>query len=155
KLYTRPAQCPPIFGAALSEETAAWMGGWADGLITTGAPRDALASLIGAFSDGGGEGKPVKVQAALAWAPTADEAVASAHSQWRGNVLGTALLAELERPRDFARAAAGVTASDVAAGLVVSHDPAVHAERLREYVEAGASDVYLFNVAPWQREFLE
>src|SRR5690606_32352295 len=62
KLYTRPAQGPPIFGAALSEETAAWMGGWADGLITTGAPRDALASLIGAFRDGGGEGKPVKVQ---------------------------------------------------------------------------------------------
>ncbi len=155
RLYTRPERPPPIFGAALTPETAAWMGGWADGLITVGAPREALASLLGAFRDGGGEGKPVKIQAALAWAPTAEEAAAAAHRQWRSNVLDTRLLAELRMPADFAAAAEFVSPALVAERIVVSHDTAVHAERLNEYVELGADEVYLFNVAPPQREFIE
>jgi alkanesulfonate monooxygenase SsuD/methylene tetrahydromethanopterin reductase-like flavin-dependent oxidoreductase (luciferase family) len=39
--------------------------------------------------------------------------------------------------------------------MPVSHDPLEHAERLQEYVDAGATDIYLFNVAPPQREFIE
>lgn len=34
RLYSRPRTPPMIVGAALSPETAEWMGGWADGLIT-------------------------------------------------------------------------------------------------------------------------
>jgi coenzyme F420-dependent glucose-6-phosphate dehydrogenase len=35
KLYTRPDYIPTVIGAALTESTARWVGGWADGMITT------------------------------------------------------------------------------------------------------------------------
>ena len=155
KLYTLPAAQPPIYGAALSVETAAWVGSWADGLITIGAPAAKLAELLDAFRSGGGAGKPVKVQAALAWAPTKAEARDGAWSQWRGNVIGGDVLAILRTCADFEAAARFVTPDDVSACLPVSHDPLAHAERLQEYVDAGATDIYIFNVAPPQREFIE
>src|SRR5215207_4775745 len=34
KLWTRPATPPLLFGAALAPETARWIAGWADGMIT-------------------------------------------------------------------------------------------------------------------------
>src|SRR5689334_2775540 len=48
RLYTRPAQMPLVFAAALSEETARWAAGWADGLITISMPRDKLRKVIDA-----------------------------------------------------------------------------------------------------------
>jgi coenzyme F420-dependent glucose-6-phosphate dehydrogenase len=154
KLYTRPARPPLLYGAALTPETAEWVGSWADGLITIGAPAAKLAVVIAAFH-GGGADKPVKVQASLAWAPTKSEAREAAWSQWRGNVIGGDALADWRTCADFAAAAQFVTEDDVAGRLTVSHDPLEHAERLQEYVDAGATDIYLFNVAPRQREFIE
>jgi len=155
KLYTRPRKPPQLFGAALHTETAEWVGSWADGLITIGAPAAQLAELLAAFRSGGGEGKPVKVQAALGWAPTEAEAKDGAWSQWRANVIGGDLLANVRTCADFEAAARFVARDDVAACLPVSHDPLAHAERLQEYVHAGATDIYLVNVAPPQREFIE
>jgi len=155
KLYTRPVKPPPLFGAALTAETAEWTGSWADGLITIGAPAAKLVEVLSAFRRGGGAGKPVKVQASLAWAPTKAEARDGAWSQWRGNVVGGDVLASLRTCADFEAAARFVTPDDVARCVPVSHDPLEHAERLQEYVDAGATDIYLFNVAPPQREFIE
>jgi coenzyme F420-dependent glucose-6-phosphate dehydrogenase len=155
KLYTRPSKPPAVYGAALSAATAEWVGSWADGLITLGAPAAKLAEVLAAFRAGGGEGKPVKVQAALAWAPTEVEARDGAWSQWRGNVVGGDVLGILRTCADFEAASQFVTPDDVAACMPVSCDPLEHAERLQQYVDAGATDIYLFNVAPPQREFIE
>ena len=155
KLYTLPKKPPPIYGAALSAETAEWVGSWADGLITIGLPSTQLAEILDAFRRGGGAGKPVKVQASLAWAPTMAEARDGAWRQWRGNVIGAAALPILRTCAEFEAAARFVTADDVARSMPVSHDPLEHAERLQDYVDAGATDIYLFNVAPPQREFIE
>ena len=40
RLWSLPEQPPRIIGPALSEETAEFVGGWADGFITVNAPRD-------------------------------------------------------------------------------------------------------------------
>jgi coenzyme F420-dependent glucose-6-phosphate dehydrogenase len=155
KLYTRPKKPPLLYGAALTAETAEWIGSWADGLITVGAPAAKLADVLDAFRRGGGTGKPVKVQASLAWAPTKAEAREGAWAQWRGNIVGGEVLASLRTCADFEAAARFVTPDNVASFLPVTHDPLEHAERLQEYVDAGATDIYLFNVAPPQREFIE
>ena len=42
RLWTLPATPPSLIGAAVSAETAAWVGGWADGLITVNQDVDAL-----------------------------------------------------------------------------------------------------------------
>lgn len=56
RLYTRPQTPPLIVGAALTPETAGWMGGWADALITVSHPIDELRGVIDAFRAGGGRG---------------------------------------------------------------------------------------------------
>ena len=44
-----------VVGAALSVETASWMGEWADALITINQPDGKAAEVIDAFRDNGGE----------------------------------------------------------------------------------------------------
>lgn len=87
KLWSRPATPVPIYGAAVSEATARFVGSWADGLLTTGGKPEEVRKRIEAFRDGGGEGKPIVVQTALCWAPTEEEAVAEAMDQWTWSVV--------------------------------------------------------------------
>ncbi|MGB3556726.1 MAG: LLM class flavin-dependent oxidoreductase, partial [Jannaschia sp.] len=49
-LHTRPEVAPVVIGAAVSAETARWVGGWADALITAcGADRASVRRVINAF----------------------------------------------------------------------------------------------------------
>ena len=155
KLYTRPQRPPAVFGAALTPATARWLGGWADGLITVGADSDALRAVIDAFREGGGEEKPIKLQCALAWASTDDEARRSAHREWAANLLGTEVLAVLRTPEEFEAASRFVSIDDVANVLPVSSDPARHVEHLRRYADLGVDDVYLHNVARNEPQFID
>jgi probable non-F420 flavinoid oxidoreductase len=155
RLWTLPDAPPPLVGAALSEETAAWCGGWADGLITVHAPPDRLRRVIGAFRDGGGEGKPVRVQMKIAWAPTEDEALAGAYEQWRTNVFDPVLMADLETVEQFEAAAAHVHPDDMRAGVLVSADPKQHAAWLHEVLDAGVDELFLHQVPREQTAFVE
>jgi G6PDH family F420-dependent oxidoreductase len=155
RLYTRPASPPQIFAAALTPKTARLAGAWADGLITVGMPPDGLAAVIEAFREGGGAGKRIKVQAALAWARSDAEAARMAHEQWAGNAVGTELLAILRTPEEFAAAAEFVGAEDLTRKLPIGASAQVHLDHLHRYVEMGIDDVYLFNVTKEQRAFIE
>jgi G6PDH family F420-dependent oxidoreductase len=155
RLYTLPESTPPLFGAALSPETAAFVGGWADGLMTLGGPIEKVRTVVDAFREAGGEGKPVFVQHALSWARSEDDARRGAHEQWRFSALGGELLPALRKPAEFEAAARFVTPNDVARGVRVSADLARHAAWLYEYAELGVDALYLFNVNRNQREFIE
>jgi coenzyme F420-dependent glucose-6-phosphate dehydrogenase len=124
-------------------------------MITVGASADEFNTILTAFRDGGGRGKPVKVQASLAWAQSDDAARRAVHEQWAGNVLGKELLANLRTPKEFEAAAQFTSIEDVCARMPVSSDLALHLDRLQQYIELGVDDVYLFNVTPYQREFIE
>ena len=154
-LYSRPHRPPRLLGAAVSEETAEWVGEWGDGLITTGRPRAEMQRMIDAFHRGGGEGKPIVVQHVLSWAPGEAEARRNAHEQWRWSRLGGDVLWTLRMPSDFHSASQCVTPEDVASGLRVSSDLGRHAEWIGEYVNAGVNEVYCFNVGKNQREFID
>ena len=155
KLWTLPDEVPPLIGAALSEETARWCGGWADGLLTVAVPPDELRTLIEAFREGGGAGKPVAVQAKLAWAATDDEALAGAFDQWRTNVFDSKLMADLERVEQFEIAAAHVRPDDVRASVFVSADLGAHAAHLHEIVDCGVDELIVHHVPRPQEAFID
>jgi probable non-F420 flavinoid oxidoreductase len=155
RLYTLPQEPPPLFGAALTPETAELVGEWADGLMTLGGPVEQIRNIVESFRRGGGEGKPVYVQHTVSWAPSEDEARRGAHEQWRFSALGTGLLPVLRTPAEFEAAARFVTPNDVAHGVRVSADLARHAAWLHDYVELGIDAVYVFNVNRSQRAFIE
>jgi probable non-F420 flavinoid oxidoreductase len=155
KLWTLPTAPVPLLGAALSEATARWCGGWADGIITVHRPPEELRSLIEAFRSGGGVGKPVAVQAKVAWGDTDEEALAGAFDQWRTNVFDSTLMADLERVEQFEAAAVHVRPEDVAGSVFASSDPGRHAELLHGIVECGVDAVYVHHVPRPQSAFIE
>jgi probable non-F420 flavinoid oxidoreductase len=157
RLWTRPERPPELIGAAVSPGTAAWVGGWADGLVTLNQPRERLRAVIDAFRAGGGDGKPLYLQVHLSWSADEDEAMAVAHDQWGTNVFDPVLAMDLTLPEQFEAAARFVTPDDVRSAVLVSADLGRHTAWLAEYAELGFDRIYLHEVgqAAHQQPFID
>jgi probable non-F420 flavinoid oxidoreductase len=146
RLWSLPERPPPLIGAAVSPATAAWVGGWADGLVTINQPADQLRAVVEAFRGGGGGDKPIYLQVHLSWAPDEATALAVAHDQWSTNVFDPTLAMELELPEQFEVAARHVTPEDVRSAVLVSADLGRHTAWLAELAELGFDRIYLHEV---------
>jgi coenzyme F420-dependent glucose-6-phosphate dehydrogenase len=136
-------------------ETAAWVGDWADALITISRPADEMRRVFDAFRQGGGAGKPIYLQVQLAFAPSREEALQAAHEEWGANIFDSPVLTDLAMPADFEAAAKFVRPEDVVDGVRVSADPAEHAAWIAQDIELGADRIFLHNVQRDQRRFIE
>jgi probable non-F420 flavinoid oxidoreductase len=145
RLWTRPQEPPPLLGAAVSEATARWAGGWADGLATVHGPVERLRRMIDAFGSGGGHG-PLVLQVHLSWAATEEEALRIAHDQWRTNVFDPPLCWDLDTPEAFDVAASHVRPEDLPGKVLVSADLGRHLEWLREMAALGFDEIALHHV---------
>jgi probable non-F420 flavinoid oxidoreductase len=155
KLWTLPETPPALIGAALTPETAAWCGGWADGLITVNMPPEQLAAIVDAFRANGGEGKPISLQIHLSYASTDQQAEAMAMKQWRTAIISASAGQELKTPEQFDQAASFVRPEDMRESVRISSDPARHLEWLQADQELGFDHLYLHNVGPNQDEFID
>lgn len=155
RVWSLPENVPALYGAAVSEETARTVGGWADGLITVRQPVDVLRRVLDAFREGGGDRKPVAVQVHLSWAQDDDTALAIAHDQWRTSVIGPDLAWDLELPAQFDAAARTARPEDVAETVLVSADPSQHVKWLRELADLGVDAIYVHHVGKEQDRFLD
>ncbi|HUG16656.1 MAG TPA: TIGR03885 family FMN-dependent LLM class oxidoreductase, partial [Thermomicrobiales bacterium] len=155
KLYTLPGAPPLVVGAALSVETAGWMGDWADGLITINQPEGKEREVIEAFRSGGGTGKPVYLQVHVSWDTSEERARTSAFDQWRVTAQDSKVLADLRLPHQFEAAAKFVRPADMDAGVRISADPQQHIDWLARDLELDLAGVMLHNVGRNQREFIE
>jgi alkanesulfonate monooxygenase SsuD/methylene tetrahydromethanopterin reductase-like flavin-dependent oxidoreductase (luciferase family) len=156
KLYSRPARAPLVFGAALSEETAETVGGFCDGLATVGAPPEQLRRMLDAFRRGGGEGKPIYLQAQLSFAATEEKALEAAWDQWRSVMFPSPVLATLRMPADFDAIGETVRREDVRRKVRVSADPEQHLRWVAEYAEMGFEEINVHNVCREEQErFIE
>lgn len=155
KLYTRPAHPPRLVGAAVSPESAALVGAWADALITVNQEPEVLRRVLEAFRAHGGEGKPAYLQVHVAWAETESEALARAHEQWRANVVTGPRLWDATSPRELDAATAHVRPEELRGSVRVSADLARHVAWLEEDRERGFDAVYLHEVGTEQERFID
>jgi probable non-F420 flavinoid oxidoreductase len=155
RLWTLPPSPPPLFGASVSAETAGWVGGWADGLITIAQPHDVLRRVLEAFREGGGEGKPAALQVHLSWAADEEEALRIAYDQWRTNVFGAPLAWDLATIEQFEQAAGHVRPEDMHDAVLISADLGRHVAWLQELAGLGFEELYLHHVGREQRVFVE
>jgi probable non-F420 flavinoid oxidoreductase len=155
RVWSLPRIPPLLLGAAISEETATRVGGWADGLITVNQPPDRLRRVVSGFRRGGGMGKPMYLQVHLSWAEDEEEARRIAHEQWRTNVFGSDLATELPLPEHFDAAAEFVTPSDVEGPVLISSDLSRHTTWLSELAELGFERLYLHHVGQDQQRFID
>ncbi|BBQ12019.1 TIGR03885 family FMN-dependent LLM class oxidoreductase [Stenotrophomonas maltophilia] len=155
RLYSRPALPLPLLGAAVTEETARWMGGWADGLITISQPLAQLQRVVAAFEAGGGRGKPMYLQAKLSYARAEQAALEGAMQQWSANVLPPELAEGLDQPEQFEAQARSVSAEVVRQHVHVSADLGQHRAWLQELQGLGFDRIYLHNVNREQERFID
>ncbi|MBV9772730.1 MAG: LLM class flavin-dependent oxidoreductase, partial [Gemmatimonadetes bacterium] len=153
KLYTLPATPPPLIGPALTPETAEWMGGWADGLITIVGEPKGMREIIGAFREGGGEGKPIFLQAQLSFAKREEDAIRVAWEQWRSVILPSYVISDLRMPTQFDAVGEVVRPEDVKEKMKISADWRWHLEWLRECVEMGFEEVNIHCVNREEQEY--
>ncbi|HEY6561041.1 MAG TPA: TIGR03885 family FMN-dependent LLM class oxidoreductase [Polyangiaceae bacterium] len=155
KLYVHPTRPPPLYGAAVSAETAAWVAGWADGLITVNQPEEKLRRVVEAFRSNGGEGKPMFLQAHVAYAASEDEALRTAHEHWRANAFSGSLLWDVVLPGELDAAARFVRPEDVLESVRVSPSMAEHRAWIERDLELGFERVYVHEVGPSQARSIE
>lgn len=154
KLYTLPKTFPLLMGAAVSKETAGWMGSWADGLITVSRPIDELKKVVDAFRNSGGEGKPMCLKVQLSYDQSYEKALEGAWDQWRTNILPHEILDDLWQVKQFDAAAKYVRRDDIVKNVNVSSDPKVHIEWIKSYAALGFEKIILHNVNREQEQFI-
>jgi probable non-F420 flavinoid oxidoreductase len=146
RLWTLPAEPPVLVGAAVSEATAGWVAGWADGMITINQPRERLERVVAAFREHGGEGKRLALQVHLSWDADDERALAVAYDQWRTNLFSPPVCWDLESVALFDEASRHVRPEDVREGVLVSADLAQHAAWLHELAGLGFDEIQLHHV---------
>jgi probable non-F420 flavinoid oxidoreductase len=155
RVYSLPDRPPLLLGAATTPETAAWVASWADGLLTVGAEPDALRTLVAAFRENGGEGKPMYLQDMVGYDPDEDRAWEAAARNWPVAVLEQKQLQDLETPHQMAAASGDVRPADLKGKLRVSSDLARHVAWLEQDLALGFDRVFLYTISGDPERFLD
>jgi probable non-F420 flavinoid oxidoreductase len=154
RLWTRPAEPPPLIGAAVSVPTARWCASWADGLITVNAPVEHLRRMIDAYREAGGRGK-LHLQMHLSWAADEAEAEAIALDQWRSNIFGPPACWDIDSAETFDAVSQDVTIDQVRRSVHISSDLGRHAEQLADYAALGFDEIALHHVGQQQQAWID
>jgi coenzyme F420-dependent glucose-6-phosphate dehydrogenase len=154
RLWTLPSRPPVILGAALSPETAGWMGSWAGGLITVHKPKNELSEMVAQFEFGGGSDSPIAVQLQISWGRTEDEARHAAWDQWRVAAADPDCLANLRTPAEFDRKTAEVEPQEMdnVIPLVTSGQSLL--DLIADCRGCGVDEIYIHNVSRDQTGFM-
>jgi probable non-F420 flavinoid oxidoreductase len=156
KLFVHPSEPVDIVGAALTPATAAWLGEWADGLITTSRPLPELRELVDAFYANGGNGKRVILKAQVSYDTTHDKALRGAYDQWRYTLLPSAILSELRTTEQFDAAGKLVPIEEVERQVKIVSRPEELTSWLHGLMDAfDFETIILHNVNENQAEFIE
>jgi coenzyme F420-dependent glucose-6-phosphate dehydrogenase len=155
KLYTLPKQLPKLFCAALSEETSAWAGSWADGLLTTSGDKEDVLKKKEAFEKNGGAGKPLILQLSFSYGSTKREAEEEAFHQWRMNACTKDELADLHTPKQFDARLSNVSINEVVQNTNIITSINQLAEKINECKEWGAQRTVLHNISRKQEVFID
>lgn len=154
KLYTRPLVAPDLMCAALSKETAAWAGSWADGLLTTFQPNGKLEEIVNAFRNAGGANKPIHVKLTFSYGRDKRRACEEAHHQWRFDCIEKIKLAELHSVAAFDQEAEHISLEKVTSSMLISNDPGEVVALIKEIESLGIKHIVLHNVGRNQEEFI-
>ncbi|MGH3503164.1 MAG: LLM class flavin-dependent oxidoreductase, partial [Nocardioidaceae bacterium] len=160
RLWTMPDAPPPILVATAGPITAKKTGARCDGIITPGATSEKVAGILAKVDEGArSAGKdsstmPKLLQLHLSWAPTDEEALANAVTQWPNGGMKFPK-ADIRSPHDFASMAALVRPEDFEGRMVISSDPDDHRAEIQRFLDLGITQVYLHNVGRNQAEWME
>ncbi|WP_414937914.1 TIGR03557 family F420-dependent LLM class oxidoreductase [Amycolatopsis sp. cmx-11-51] len=139
RIYTMPAEPVPIYVSGFGPQATELAGRIGDGYCTVKPDAD----LVRVFRQAGGGDKPVQAGMKVSWDADPEVALDRAHRLWANDALRGQLAQMLPRPEDFEAATAFVPKKDVGEAIVCGDDPKAHAERVRQFVDAGVDEIYV------------
>jgi coenzyme F420-dependent glucose-6-phosphate dehydrogenase len=149
-LHTRPNRRPPIYVSAFGPRAAGVAARWADGLWTLADPEsapDVIDAYKGACEGAGKEPGEIVLQAQFSWAED-DEAALEGARVWKGAQPEEHYTDDWHHPqRMFENSERQVSDDQLKEALIISSDPEVHADRIREAEKLGATTMALMNVS--------
>jgi coenzyme F420-dependent glucose-6-phosphate dehydrogenase len=160
RLWTLPAEPPPILVATAGPITAKRTGAMANGLITVGAPEEKIEMIFAKCREGCTEAgnDPSKfryiLQLHLSWADTDEEALQNAIVEWPNGGMKFPKQ-DIRSPHDFAQMAQLVRAEDFKGRMLISSDPEAHRKEIQKFLDLGFDQVYLHNVGRNQDRWIE
>ncbi|MDQ6693923.1 MAG: TIGR03557 family F420-dependent LLM class oxidoreductase [Chloroflexota bacterium] len=160
KLYTMPAQPPPIYVATSGPVNAERTGRTCDGIITVGAADEKIKMLLERFEKGAREaGKdPAKmpriIQLHVSWAGSDDEAIQQAVKEWPNGGMNFPKQ-DIRNPEDFEAMSKLVRPENFKGRVLSSADLEAHREHVQHYADLGFNEIYVHNVGRNQKEFIE
>jgi alkanesulfonate monooxygenase SsuD/methylene tetrahydromethanopterin reductase-like flavin-dependent oxidoreductase (luciferase family) len=160
RLWTMPAETPPIYIATAGPVTAKKTGQYADGLITVGAPESKLEMIRAKCEEGCRDaGKDPNdfryiLQLHLSWAATDEEAMANAMTEWPNGGMKFPKQ-DIRSPLDFEQMAKLVRPEDFEGRMLISSDPDRHREQIQRFLDLGFDQIYLHNVGRNQADWIE
>jgi coenzyme F420-dependent glucose-6-phosphate dehydrogenase len=147
-IHSLPERRPPIYISAFGPRAAAIAGRRGDGLWTLADPEQApevIDAYKSAAEDAGREPGEILLQANFSWAQDEDAALEGARV-WKGAQPDEFYTDDWHRPKDmYEEGERQLSDDDLKESLIISSDPKVHAERIREIEEMGATIVVLMN----------
>ncbi|HVL81951.1 MAG TPA: TIGR03557 family F420-dependent LLM class oxidoreductase [Actinomycetota bacterium] len=149
RIYTLPERSPPIAVAAAGKVSARLAGRLGDALVGV----SSSSATVDVFREAGGAGKPAYGKLDVCVAPTAEEAVRTAHRWWPNSRFPGQTAVDVALPEHFAGLAEMVTPDMVTEAVVCGPDPDRIADRVREYRDGGYDHVVLHQVGPDQDAF--
>jgi coenzyme F420-dependent glucose-6-phosphate dehydrogenase len=149
-LHTRPDRRPPIYVSAFGERAAGVAARRADGLWTLADPEaapDVIDAYRSACDDAGKESGEIILQVQFSWAEDDDSALEGARV-WKGAQPDEYYTDDWHDPqRMYEHGEQQVSDDELRERLIISSDPEVHAERIREAERLGATTIALMNVS--------
>jgi probable non-F420 flavinoid oxidoreductase len=155
RLWTLPVEVPPLLGAAVSETTAKWVAGWADGLLTT-VDKDIseAESKVRAFRENGGDHRNIHLQYSFSYARTRLAAIEEAWEQWKGQI-SAERWADIATPEEFDRLSRDTTREEVLEITPVFSDIEEFRAEIAKLEALQPSRIILHNLSNQQEEFIE
>jgi G6PDH family F420-dependent oxidoreductase len=150
RIYTLPDALPPIHLAGSGPRMATLAGRIGDGFIGTGPERE----IVDAYRKAGGNG-PRYGQLTVCWAEDKAAARRTALASWPTAAIHGNSSQELALPEDFEALSTLVTEDAIAHAIPCGPDKGPILDAIGAYVDAGYDHVYLHQVGPEQRGFLD
>lgn len=160
RLWTMPTVAPPLLVATSGPGTAQRAGKVADGIVTIGTSVDRAATVLARFDHGAkaaGRDPATALKVVhlhLSWAESDDLAMANAVDHWPIAAMPFAK-GDVRNPRVFEQMARHLDVAAFDGRLTISSNPEIHRARIQEFIDVGFDRIYLNNVGPNQREWIE
>lgn len=155
RLYSLSKNPIPILGAALSEETAKYLGGLTDGLITASGSIEGAKQLIHAYQSHAKEKKQLILKLDVSYAANKDKAIHDGWEQWRPAMVGSPLASELRYPRHFEKASQFMTKEQFAEKILITTKLSEIEEALHQFGQLGFDQINIHNVNKDQSTFID